>query len=138
MNRKDFLTKLGIGAMAFTAAPYIQGCKKEDEVPACKEQQAPAGVDFTIDLTAELKNNGEFVYKKNSIIIARTSSGEFIALSKTCTHTGCTVEFDGTNFPCPCHGSKFESNGCVINGPATSPLKKYNTQLTGNSLRIFS
>jgi len=143
MNRKEFLTKLSISALPVLVgiSPYLQSCKKEDEA-ACN--QPTSAVDFTIDLNDDtynaLKNNGGFVYK-DAVIIARTSSGNFIAVSQTCTHTGCTVKFDASNnFPCPCHGSKFDSNGNVIIGPAECPLRKYTTSLNlnGNLLRVFS
>ncbi len=45
------------------------------------------------------------------------------ALSLVCTHLGCIVRDTGEGFICPCHGSKFDSNGNVTGGPAPRPLK---------------
>ena len=139
MNRQEFLEKLGIGIAGIAAGSAIlemESCKKENS-------STTAAVDFTVDLTAPansaLNSNGGSIYS-NNIIIARNNSGNFIALSQVCTHQGCTVKFSGTNnnFPCPCHGSIFDANGSVSNGPATTTLKKYNTSLSGNTLRVFS
>ena len=48
------------------------------------------------------------------------------AISLTCTHQGCTVQFkeDG-RFYCPCHGSIFERDGRVISGPAQRNLPRF-------------
>lgn len=119
------------------AAAFLESCKKKSNQPS---SSAPS-VDFTIDISSSqynaLQKNGSYVYD-NNVIIARDSSGNFIALYDVCPHAGCTVQFDGSSrFPCPCHGSLFDSSGNVINGPATSGLKKYNTSLSGNMLHVY-
>jgi len=50
--------------------------------------------------------------------------GSFSALSLTCTHLGCTVEADDQQgFLCPCHGSRYDRDGRVLEGPAGAPLR---------------
>ena len=44
------------------------------------------------------------------------------AISTTCTHLGCIVGISDTGFACPCHGSRFDKLGSVINGPANKDL----------------
>ncbi len=52
-------------------------------------------------------------------------------MSARCTHMGCIVAFNSAelSFDCPCHGSRFDTEGKVIEGPAIEPLKT--EKLTG-------
>jgi glycine/D-amino acid oxidase-like deaminating enzyme/nitrite reductase/ring-hydroxylating ferredoxin subunit len=54
----------------------------------------------------------------------RDGSGVVQALDPVCTHMGCLVQFNDAekSWDCPCHGSRFDTRGEVINGPAVKPL----------------
>ncbi|MEU1073012.1 MULTISPECIES: FAD-dependent oxidoreductase [unclassified Streptomyces] len=56
--------------------------------------------------------------------VYRDDQGEAHAVSARCTHMGCLVAFNGAErtWECPCHGSRFDTDGKVIQGPATRPL----------------
>ena len=138
MDRRDFLQKsiiLTCGVAGVSA--FLEACQKSTQ----QVVNAPT-VNFTIDISSSqysaLQNKGGYVYySANSIIIAKDNAGNFIALYDVCPHAGCTIQFDGTSkFPCPCHGSMFDENGNVTQGPATSGVKKYNTSLSGTKLTV--
>jgi Rieske Fe-S protein len=90
---------------------------------------------FTVDLSKNLKEPGDFVIV-NRIIVIRKMKGnapeDFIALSGICTYLGCTVagysKVDST-IKCVCHGCLFNMQGHVIGGPAKSDLRRYQVSL---------
>jgi cytochrome b6-f complex iron-sulfur subunit len=143
MKRSEFFTVLGISAGTLIFAPFLNSCSKNSNITGDPGLPGGGAIDFTLDLTLPANNalnsNGGSLLK-SGVIIARTSTGAFVAIASTCTHQGTTIDFDYANnrFHCSGHGSNFGTNGSVINGPATTALKMYNTQLTGNSLRVYS
>jgi Rieske Fe-S protein len=48
------------------------------------------------------------------------------AVSVRCTHLGCDVRFNFAerSWDCPCHGSRFDVDGAVLEGPAVDPLER--------------
>jgi glycine/D-amino acid oxidase-like deaminating enzyme/nitrite reductase/ring-hydroxylating ferredoxin subunit len=59
------------------------------------------------------------------VAAAREADGRLRAVSAVCTHMGCEVAFNGAerSWDCPCHGSRFDLDGRVIEGPATRSLE---------------
>jgi len=55
----------------------------------------------------------------------RDDDGEYHAVSAVCPHMGCLVEWnDGErSWDCPCHGSRFDTDGTVLNTPAVNDLE---------------
>lgn len=137
MNRKDFLAQVGLGAAAMLVPACIGGlssCSKTNN------NSAPTNVDFTLDIsTGALASNGGHLVQ-GAVLVARTLTGTFLAVSAACTHEGTNVNYDatGNNFICPNHGAKFSSTGSVTQGPAKTNLTQYKTTLTGTSLRVYS
>jgi glycine/D-amino acid oxidase-like deaminating enzyme/nitrite reductase/ring-hydroxylating ferredoxin subunit len=54
----------------------------------------------------------------------RDDAGNLHERSAFCTHLGCVVQWNSIErtWDCPCHGSRFQTDGCVVNGPAIRPL----------------
>lgn len=65
-------------------------------------------------------------YEGRHSAVYRDDDGHLHAVSATCTHLGCLVAFNQTErtWDCPCHGSRFDTDGTVLRGPATHPLKQ--------------
>lgn len=60
------------------------------------------------------------------LAVFRDQRGGLHAVSSVCTHMGCQVAFNPTeqSWDCPCHGSRFDVDGRVLDGPAKKPLEK--------------
>ena len=60
------------------------------------------------------------------VAVSRDADGELHKVSAVCTHLGCIVTWNTaeTTWDCPCHGSRFDIEGKVIQGPAVKDLEK--------------
>ena len=56
------------------------------------------------------------------IAIRRLAADTLVAVLAVCTHRRCPVTPTPDAYSCVCHGSSFDLNGAVTNGPATLPL----------------
>ena len=61
---------------------------------------------------------------RQTVFLVRTGERTVRALSATCTHLGCQVQWDGEGqkFRCPCHGGAYDVEGRVVEGPPPRPL----------------
>ncbi len=59
------------------------------------------------------------------LAVYRDAQGNLHKRSAVCRHLGCIVQWNSTEntWDCPCHGSRYDRYGKVINGPANSDLK---------------
>jgi glycine/D-amino acid oxidase-like deaminating enzyme/nitrite reductase/ring-hydroxylating ferredoxin subunit len=62
----------------------------------------------------------------SKVAIFREQNGTYHRCSAVCTHLGCIVHWNDAEktWDCPCHGSRFDPLGTVINGPANTALEK--------------
>jgi cytochrome b6-f complex iron-sulfur subunit len=136
ISRREFLELTGITAGALALITCIESCKKSNTAP-----QGPSNIDFFLDLAEPansiLNSPGKYLYNQG-VIVARSKTNAFIAVSATCTHEGNTIVYQAgdDNFYCPYHGSLFKDDGTVLRGPAGTPLKQYTCTLSGNTLHV--
>ncbi len=72
------------------------------------------------------KGHGGIVeYDNKKIGVYKNEAGEAFIVSTRCTHLGCQLEWnpDELSWDCPCHGSRFDYKGNLIDNPALKNLK---------------
>ena len=93
-------------------------------------QSAPVQpVRFTLKSPAEYAVGSVTGVPEARAYILRDAKGLY-AISAVCTHLGCTVNKDGENYECPCHGSRFNNGGYLLKGPAQFPLERLELSLS--------
>lgn len=143
MHRKQFLLGAGAGlAATVLAACTTYGKKPEaDSAPPANTVGPTPGTGApgaapaanAIAKTADVPVGSGVIV--DEIVVTQPTAGEFKGFSTTCTHAGCSVNkiADGT-INCPCHGSKFNLDGSVANGPAAKPLEAKAVTVQGDSI----
>ncbi len=84
-----------------------------------------------IELGSSAVNGGFYIGHKYILFDDGTNAW---ALSRKCTHLGCTVNFHEKDWliECPCHQSRFSIQGLVLHGPANRPLPQYKVEKLKN------
>jgi nitrite reductase/ring-hydroxylating ferredoxin subunit len=125
----------------------LAGCKKETDnnVP-----YSPVDVYLYTNNPSFINVSvvGGWVYISGGIrgiLVYRKSNSEFMAYDRNCTYQSsqpcATVVVDATNIAAKdtCCNSRFSLyDGSVYQGPASVPLKAYNTTFDGNVLHIYN
>lgn len=77
-------------------------------------------------------------FPRGRFYLARLVDGGFLAISRKCTHLGCTVPWvaEENRFVCPCHASVFDIRGVVLSPPAPRPLDIYPVTIENNVVKV--
>ena len=88
----------------------------------------------------DLKPNTGKIFRFGSrpALLVLGPNGNYHALSATCTHLGCTVQYrpDLHEVWCACHNGLYGLNGRNISGPPPRPLESYEVILKGNEIYV--
>jgi len=79
-----------------------------------------------VDSTDEIGRGEGAIIRRGlkKVAVYKTEAGATHEMSAVCTHLGCVVDWNSLEktWDCPCHGSRFDARGRVVNGPANSDL----------------
>jgi len=137
-SRRNFLNKLWVilGVLGFAEVvalvlgffqPRKTGEKASDSVGIVE-----AG---SVD---KFSMNSVTAFVRGRFYLARLEDGGFLALSRKCTHLGCTVPWSSKEmkFVCPCHASVYDIRGEVVSAPAPRPLDLHPVSIENNIVKV--
>lgn len=121
INRRDFL---------ILTATFVAGCSSMENAGVSsvnRERVVNAGPvgNYAVDgVYTAYRGQGFFIIRQGE---------KLFALSSICTHKRCKLDAEpDRSFHCPCHGSTFDPNGHVTEGPARRNLPVLATSVNGN------
>jgi cytochrome b6-f complex iron-sulfur subunit len=103
-------------------------------VPEANVQSVKAGL-----VSAFPVNTAQIVkFGRKPVILVREQSGEFSALSATCTHLECIVQYRGDlkQIWCACHNGLYDLHGRNVSGPPPRPLEEYAVNIVGDEILV--
>lgn len=147
LGRRDFAKKVGgFALISPLVLSSIIACSSDDDSGNLSENELEAiqfsdgQIRLNLDILQSLNSPGGWLLiNERKVLVLNTGGGEFSALTSICTHTGCdnSWSFSSSILTCACHGSRFDSSGNVLNGPASAPLASFELSLENNTLTVF-
>ena len=150
VSRRRFCAGACQAVSGATLATVFAGCGGGGDSPTSPSSRAVdlgvsagryTGSGVEVDVAGSALNDVGGAVLVNSIagvfLVSRSTSTSFTAIDAVCSHQSCTVTgADGTAYVCPCHGSRYDRNGRVLNGPATAALRQFPTTFTSGVVTI--
>ena len=137
LPRRRFVEVLLGGGFLATAVAFLYPVLRYLAPPKATDMGSDAVVAGRV---GELKANSGKVFRFGNRpgLLVRTSSGEYRAMSATCTHLSCTVQYrdDLRQVWCACHNGRYDLNGRNISGPPPRPLEAFEVQVRGNEIFV--
>jgi cytochrome b6-f complex iron-sulfur subunit len=137
-SRRSFLSILWIGLGAVALMEFI-GIATAFILP--RKKKAKTG-DFGAVIDAgpvdRFAKESVTAFIRGKFYLCRLKDGGFLAVSRQCTHLGCTVPWSDKEkkFVCPCHASAFDITGELISPPAPRALDIYHVYIENSTVKV--
>jgi len=109
-----------------TPIPILRSASKENEIIINKTKLAAGNKLFII-------RNDDLQY---DVLLVKRPDNSYYALYMQCTHNDNALQANDKGLFCTAHGSTFDLEGQITNGPATRQLKKYEVKENADNLII--
>lgn len=137
ISRRKFLTTvLGIPVAGATLPPVLAVASYV--YPPASKTKPPQPYAVPGALEMQVGGTLDFEYDGVGSTLIRKSETEYLALSRKCTHLGCTAKWTpSTNkFVCPCHGGEYDAEGKNVAGPPPLPLPRWKVDIVGDKVMV--
>jgi cytochrome b6-f complex iron-sulfur subunit len=124
----EFLALLGLigyPVVRFLFPPAASGPEPK-EVRVCAQNELTPGSGRVVRLGS------------HPVLVLKEPDGVVSAVSATCTHLHCTVQYrpDQKLIWCACHDGKFDLKGKNVGGPPPAPLEPYTVQVKNGDIYV--
>lgn len=137
IDRRKFLNSLlglgGIGGILSIFYPvfsYLIPPKMAE--PKVNSVKAGLTNDFPANTSKIIK------FGRKPVILIKTQDNQYKALSASCTHLDCIVQYktDTKQIWCACHNGIYDLSGRNVSGPPPRPLEQYNVKIVKDEIVI--
>jgi cytochrome b6-f complex iron-sulfur subunit len=137
-SRRSFLNKLWIGLGIVAVIEFIGIVTAFLRPRKTKAKAGDFGTIIEAGPVEKIPLDSVTAFVRGRFYLARLEDGGFLALSRKCTHLGCTVPWVSgeKKFICPCHSSAFDIRGEVISPPAPRALDIYHVFIENNIVKV--
>ncbi|MBT8461625.1 MAG: ubiquinol-cytochrome c reductase iron-sulfur subunit [Gemmatimonadetes bacterium] len=134
-SRRSFLSRLWLGLGGLAIAEYVWLMveflrPRPDPLEAAGVLVAGPVEQFELDSVT--------AFPAGRFYLTRLADGGFLAVSRECTHLGCTVPWmaDEGRFVCPCHSSAYDIRGDVLSPPAPRALDLHPVRIENGIVKV--
>jgi len=137
-TRRSFLNKLWVALGVVVLAEFVWLIVSFLRPRRPRVKRGDFGTVIPAGSAEDFAPNTVAAFPRGQFYLARLEDGGFLAISRTCTHLGCTVPWveDEKRFACPCHASTFDITGNVINSPAPRALDLFPVVIENNVVKV--
>jgi cytochrome b6-f complex iron-sulfur subunit len=137
-TRRSFLNILWIILGGVALAEFVAVAFAFLRPAKSKAQRENTDSIITAGAVERFTPNSVTAFVRGKFYLTRLEDGGFLALSRTCTHLGCSVPWveKEMKFACPCHGSAFDITGNVIEAPAPRALDIYPITIENKIIKV--
>jgi cytochrome b6-f complex iron-sulfur subunit len=137
-DRRTFITRLWAGLGLLAMAEFISvglAFFRRGKTAADSDEDSPP---INCGSVAQFAPGSVTAFVRGRFYLVRLPDDGFLAISRQCTHMGCSVPWDdqGRRFACPCHASSFDITGAVVNSPAPRALDIYPLTIENDIIRV--
>jgi Rieske Fe-S protein len=130
----NWILGTGVGSVVMAVVYPIARYISPPEIPEAQTSRVLAGK------VSELAQEGWkiFQFGNDPGILVKVAEGEYRAMSATCTHLDCTVQYrkDLKSIWCACHNGTYDLNGTNMSGPPPKPLTAYKVNVSGDDIYV--
>ena len=137
MNRRNFVKQSCTICLAVGAGMAVGALSSCATLPVYKTAVSNKKVSVPVSLFVQ--SDFQIIQPKDfyyNIGLRKEIDGTYTALLLRCTHADNQLVATGNGFKCNLHGSAFDKEGQVTQGPAEYSLKKYQTELISDQIII--